>query len=294
MPEVSVVIPVYNRAKALEEAVRSVSAQSFHDIEIVIVDDGSADETPSILAELAKEDSRIHLLRHDTNRGAGATRNTGISAAQGLWIALLDSDDLWRPEKLERQMEKGGAGIVLCDAWFRSKGRDKLRALPANPDWGQLIVQGHGFNPGSALLARKSVFEAVGPFDESLKRLEDWDWFIRARDSGIAFDHVAQPLVVIRPGVAPEVNVVDEAVSLLKQKHASRFTGKEQSRFGAALYLEKAAVRLWRKDLTGFSLQWLRAFYTAPGRALRFAFARTLRIVKGDAPRFFALMEKKS
>lgn len=278
MPEVSVIIPVYNRARALQEAVASVLAQTWHDLEIVIVDDGGTEALPDM------GDARIRVIRHDRNRGAGAARNTGVREAQGNWIAFLDSDDLWLPEKLEKQMERGGAGLVFCDALFRSTDRDVLRALPREADWKKLVERGHGLNPGSTLLMRKSVWDRVGPFNESLRRLEDWDWLLRACDAGVDFDNVEQPLAIIRVGAAPAVSAVDAAAATLRRKHGDRIKGP--------LLLEQAAVRFWQKDWAGFILHWLKAFFVSPVQASCFIIERLKRLIKGDAPRFFAVMEK--
>lgn len=282
MPEVSVIIPVYNREAAVRAAAASVVAQTYHDLEILVVDDGSD-------APLAGfEDARVRVIRHNANKGAAAARNTGVQNATGLWIAFLDSDDLWLPEKLERQMERGQAGVVLCDALFRTNGRDSVRALPQTPDWAALIDRGHGFNLGSAALIRKSVFERVGPFDEAMRRLEDWDWMLRAQEHGVDFTTVAQPLAIIQVGAPPSVQAVDDAVKRLEEKHRNR-----SASFKAALALERAAVRVWQKDLLGFLTHWARGFAHAPVQATVFVVKRVMRVFKGDAPRLFALMEAR-
>ncbi len=101
-PFVSVVIPSFNRAHRVGDAIGSVLAQTFQDFEIIAVDDGSTDATISALKEIT--DPRLRILRHPVNRGAAAARNTGIAEATGRYIALLDSDDTWYPQKLERQL----------------------------------------------------------------------------------------------------------------------------------------------------------------------------------------------
>ena len=104
MPKISIVTPAYNCEKYLEEAVNSVLAQSFEDWELLIIDDCSKDATWLRMQTLAKQDNRIRIFQNRHNSGSAATRNNGIRQARGEWIAFLDSDDLWRPEKLERQM----------------------------------------------------------------------------------------------------------------------------------------------------------------------------------------------
>ena len=114
---VSIVMPVYNCAPYLEAAVRSVMAQTVEDWELIIVDDCSQDHTRAVAAGLAAEDPRIRLVANEENRGAAASRNKGLELCRGAYVALLDGDDLWRPEKLARQMalaEETGADIVYC------------------------------------------------------------------------------------------------------------------------------------------------------------------------------------
>ena len=99
-PWVSVIIPTYNRAALVAEALASVQAQTYRDFEIVVVDDGGTDGTAAALAEWRE----VKVLRHSRRRGVSAARNTGINAARGQWLAFLDSDDLWLPDKLARQI----------------------------------------------------------------------------------------------------------------------------------------------------------------------------------------------
>ena len=102
-PTVSVVIPAYNRADSLADAITSVTAQTFRDLEIIVVDDGSTDGTRTVVERLT--DDRIRYVRHDVNKGANAARNTGTGEARGRYVAFQDSDDYWHPEKLQKQVD---------------------------------------------------------------------------------------------------------------------------------------------------------------------------------------------
>mgnify|MGYP003293160590 FL=1 len=104
MPKISIVTPAYNCAKYLEEAVNSVLSQTWQDWELLIIDDCSRDNTYACMQEIAKQDQRIRIFQNSRNLGAAGTRNFGIRQAKGQWIAFLDSDDLWHPEKLTKQM----------------------------------------------------------------------------------------------------------------------------------------------------------------------------------------------
>ena len=118
-PGISVIIPTYNRAHLISRSAKSVLAQTYPDFELIIVDDGSGDNTEEIIEALA--DPRIRYLRHESNRGVSAARNTGIRAARGDYIAFQDSDDEWLPQKLEKQLglfeqdNRGDLGLVLCE-----------------------------------------------------------------------------------------------------------------------------------------------------------------------------------
>ncbi|MGC8603005.1 MAG: glycosyltransferase family 2 protein, partial [Desulfomonilaceae bacterium] len=104
MSLVSVIIPTYNRAHLIERAVNSVLEQTYDKLEIIVVDDGSTDNTGNVLSQLQDGDSRVRYIRHETNKGSQSARNTGIRNARGDYVAFLDSDDEWLPYKLEKQI----------------------------------------------------------------------------------------------------------------------------------------------------------------------------------------------
>lgn len=126
-PRVSVVMPAYNAERYIEEAIRSVQAQTMPDWELIAVDDRSADKTPEILRELSRRDDRIVPVFNDTNRGAAGSRNVALDICTGDYIAFLDSDDLWRPNKLDVQLrvaQATGADIVYSSyALFDERGK---------------------------------------------------------------------------------------------------------------------------------------------------------------------------
>ena len=104
MPKISIITPAYNCEKYLEQSVDSVLSQTWQDWELLIIDDCSKDNTYALMQKLAKKDERIRILQNPQNSGAAATRNNGVRQAAGEWIAFIDSDDLWEPDKLEKQM----------------------------------------------------------------------------------------------------------------------------------------------------------------------------------------------
>lgn len=144
-PVVSVVMPAYNTEKYIQEAVSSIKNQTFRDWELLVVDDCSTDQTYEILLKLAQEDARIRIIRNHTNCGAAMSRNIAFSQCSGKYVALLDSDDLWEPEKLEKQVicaEKTGADIVYCsysiiDECGRKKSPDFI--VPEHTDFDSML-----------------------------------------------------------------------------------------------------------------------------------------------------------
>jgi glycosyltransferase involved in cell wall biosynthesis len=192
-PRVSVVIPTLDRPDHLTRAIDSALGQTTADIELIVVDDGSP-EPASVVADRAA-DSRIRVLRHESRRGAGAARNTGIRAARGEFIALLDDDDVWEPEKLEKQIariEEAAAGTVLVYCGYRVVGERTgdvaFEFVPTDPpaDFAKLL-QSTLFN-SSVPLIRRSAIEEAGFFDESLAGAQDRDMWLRlARRGPLAF-----------------------------------------------------------------------------------------------------------
>jgi glycosyltransferase involved in cell wall biosynthesis len=189
-PHFSVVIPVYNRARELGDAIGSVLAQGEQDFEIVVVDDGSADDPAAVVAGFA--DARINLIRQE-NRGGGAARNAGIRAAKGRFIAFLDSDDVFLPQHLAairrllgRRTDAAGYARVLVD---RGEGRSLLkppRAIGACEDMAEYLLCDRGFTPTSTLVVPAALARAV-LFHEDLREAEDTDFAIRLALAGCAF-----------------------------------------------------------------------------------------------------------
>ncbi len=178
-PQVSVVIPTHNRKHLLMPTLRSVMEQHGVDLEIVVVDDGSDDGTAAHLEDLRIENLRI--LRHERALGVGSARNTGMEAARGAWIALLDDDDLWRPDKLRLQLDAGtgqGRRWSYTGAVHFLPGPTLWRLDPA-PSAEQLrnrIFHDNVVPAGSSnVLVRRALIDEVGGFDTSLKHMADWD-----------------------------------------------------------------------------------------------------------------------
>lgn len=290
-PMISVIIPTYNRATMLQSALESALAQDYPHFEIIVVDDASTDDT----TEMLKAYKSVRVIRHEQNKGAAAARNTGIKAAKGEYVALLDSDDLWVFDKLSRQMAyllESGVDACVCNTVYRKHNSEQLapRPLPVNADWAKELVRGLGVNAGSALLVRKSLFDEVGYFDENLPRLEDWEWFIRFVQKGYKFGNAPFNGAIIQVGGAPSLASVAKSVDILRDKHGKTL----RMDFEAALKLELAATKLWHGDFIGFTKGWFEAAVDYPPLAAAFMLKRVKRVMAGDAPRFFQLFFKKA
>ena len=141
---VSIVMPAYNAAKFIRETIASVQSQTYENWELLVIDDGSKDETVEIIRALTKEDARIRLLQNEKNMGVAKTRNRGIELADGEFIALLDSDDLWYPEKLEKQLSLARESeIVYCSyAMIDEDGKEKHAPfiVPAETNYKKMLI----------------------------------------------------------------------------------------------------------------------------------------------------------
>lgn len=182
MTLVSVIIPTFNRAEKVQRAVSSVLSQTFMDYEVIVVDDGSSDQTAEALASFQ---NRITYIAHTENKGVSAARNTGIRASKAPFIAFLDSDDHWLPEKLDVQMRffQENPEAVACqteELWIRNGKHVNPRNKHLKPsgDIFEASLKRCLVSP-SAVMLKRSLLEQVGLFDEELPVCEDYDLWLR-------------------------------------------------------------------------------------------------------------------
>ena len=195
-PAFSVIVPAYNAVRTLPDTLASIGAQTLGDYEVIVVDDGSTDDTGEVAERLVPQGGRVH---HQANRGLPGARNAGIELARGRWIALLDSDDLWMPDYLARMqglLTDGGddVGFAYCDAWIYDDRRRRIArrsafewyrpaVVPQDPRGFYLALLEENFAWVSACVPR-AVFDAVGGFDERLRASEDWNMWLRIAATG--------------------------------------------------------------------------------------------------------------
>jgi glycosyltransferase involved in cell wall biosynthesis len=228
-PSVSAIIPTYNSAAFLPDAVASIRAQAYHPLEVIIVDDGSDDATEEVVARMG------HGIRYfrQANQGPAAAKNTGLVHAMGSMIGFLDADDLWPEGRLRSLVsvlaQNGSADVVV--------GRTQLVGLtgaqPAEfaPFPGRAGEPWHGLLIPSALF-RRSAFDHVGVFNPDLRFGEDLDWFLRAQELGIC-------------------TVLSNALSLTYRRHESNMT--RDSSLGKTSILRVLKMSLSRRQAEGQS-----------------------------------------
>ena len=198
MPRVSVVIPSYNCAATLAAAVDSVLAQTFTDLEAIVVDDGSTDSTAEVMTRYA-EDPRARYIRQ-VNAGVSATRNHGIRVSGAEYVMILDGDDVLPPGSVGahvERMDRAGAMWAICDIIRRDMVTGEETLLPADlpPENALEHALIHRF-PFRAVFYRRSVFEKVGYHDEALRSTVDWDINARMLETGQPFVHVDEAAYV--------------------------------------------------------------------------------------------------
>lgn len=196
---VSVIIPAYNAAPFISQAIESALAQTGVAVEVIVVDDGSVDQTP---AKLAAFGAQIRVIRQ-ANAGIGLARNRGAAMARGTWLAFLDADDEWLPAKLSRQLAQiGTAELGYTDRW----NFGERQGLPERLSQSMSLYQGDVFEPLllgncltiSSVIIKRHRFEALGGFDPAMRGNEDWDLYLRHCGMGGQIALCAEPLTRYR------------------------------------------------------------------------------------------------
>jgi len=250
MPKVSVIIPTYNRAHLIARAIQSVLNQTYQDFEIIVVDDGSTDNTEEVVKGF--NDGRIRYIQHEKNKGEAAARNTGIKAARGEYIASQDSDDEWLPEKLRKQMEvfksaSSRVGVVYTGFW-RIKDNKKVYTPSSNikPKEGDIHknLLKENFIGTPVTLIKKECFHKVGMFNETLPHLVDWEIWIRI-SKYYQFRCIDEPLLIsyyTPDSISADRNALVRARKFILDKYFEDI--KKDKRVLANHYLSISAI-LW-------------------------------------------------
>jgi GT2 family glycosyltransferase len=245
-PLISIIMPVYNGERFIQEAIDSVLAQTENDFELIIVDDGSTDATLAILETYG---DRLTILRQQ-NSGHAAARNAAAKISRGHWIAMIDADDLWHPEKLAHQLAvSGDADLVYTAALnFEDSSRvDHTTFADGNCHNGdvfdQLLLD--NFITHSSILMKRDAFLQAGGYDESLKTTCDWDLWLRMSASGCRFQGTPAPLTHYRWRATSNSRNHDrtcrDRLSVLKNALCS-----PRARHTSMLVRQTAIARVWQ------------------------------------------------
>lgn len=206
---ISVVIPTRNRSERLQRALRSAQAQRWRNIEIIVIDDASSDDTPALLEDLSAEDPRIRHARNDLPKGGGAARNAGIALAHGTYVAFLDDDDLWMPHKLERQhamlAAHPDASAVSCGFVLRSPGNADRTLTPQPPQDPQQLLRSNHLGGASVCFTTLALLREVGGFDPVLRSGQDWDLWLKLYARGPVLV-CPEPLVIYAAHAGPRIS----------------------------------------------------------------------------------------
>lgn len=237
MPRVSVILPSYNGEKWLARSIGSVLNQTFNDLELIVIDDGSTDHTPELVTRFADSDRRVKYIREENYGAPARPRNAGIKASSCEYIAFLDSDDEWVGDKLAKQLDLFSSlgsrcGIVSSNILLVD---DQTGSVVGRHDISRYLVSGVEENlleynfllTPSAVLARRALIEDVGLFDELLRFTEDWDIWIRACER-FEISYVPEFLTkyhIHGGNVTKNLRISDDANELEKifLKHKERF-----------------------------------------------------------------------
>lgn len=289
-PKVSVIIPTYNRAHLLRRAVLSVQAQTLPDWEVIVVDDCSTEDIAGALAEF--DDRRIRLIRHPVNRGAPAARNTGIASASAPWIAFLDSDDEWLPEKLARQwrLVRGGADApLLIYSGFEKVGWPRQPSPPTRRGHVFIDLLEENFvGTCSTPLVRNQALQSVGGFDTEMRSCQDWDLWLRLARQG-PFDFVAETLV--RYHHQPDSITMNRAAFVAGHRRLEAKWSRDIDQLPAPRrarhHLRMGINYYWGRAIGSMALSFLRAIACHPPifiKILDFLLLRRLRRQRSGRP----------
>lgn len=268
-PNVTAIIPAYNRAHCIGRAVESVLSQTRPLSEIVVVDDASTDDLARALEPFGE---RVRLIRHETNRGPSAARNTGLDAATGDLVAFLDSDDLWHAEKQERQLAfMGRLGLAASCTGFETVSSGV--AQEAWRPYAETLSErdaawGCYTSPGSTLVARRDALLDCGGYDPSFARFEDWDLMLRlviANPGRVGF--LNEALASIHLGSNASRPEWHDSLDRVLAKHGGALKAREPDLYRAlrsGIAFNRAAVFAGQRQWLGTGRELMRSFGIVP------------------------------
>lgn len=265
-PKVSVLIPAYNAEKFIQRTIMGVLTQTFKNLEIVVLDDGSNDDTWAIVSSLQANDKRI-MYYYQKNQGLSSARNRLVELSTGEYIAFLDHDDEWLPGKIEKQLnlfkKNNELGLVFSDAFIKLNGNVIERCFserkPSKGDVFYPYLFSDNFAPLSTVILPRNILLAAMPFNPAYEVCEEFDLFLRVANR-YKFNYINEPLAVYHihgknTVISKEQKLVEESFSILnhwcnKKQDIATQHKKELNRRLAQLYCKKGIYHLSKSDFS--------------------------------------------
>jgi glycosyltransferase involved in cell wall biosynthesis len=244
-PDITVIIPTYNRAHMIEDAIKSVQHQKYQDWELLVIDDASTDHTNEIVAQLIRNDNRIKYIRHKKNLGGNVARNLGVKESKGHFISFLDDDDTICPEKLSLQYEyflkNPKNGLIYSGFEYVDAHTDEVIKIIKPRYRGKVLsdILRNNILGSPTPLIKRECFKIAGNFDEDLRSSQDWDLWIRIAQY-FEFDYIDAPLAKVSlHGNQISVNLTNKIQSrkVILNKYGHLFCKKTR-----ALHLKRIGV----------------------------------------------------
>jgi len=272
MPEVSVIIPTYNRADKIFSTITSVIKQTFTDIEIIIVNDGEDDKSVQDVIDKF-DDKRIRLLRNQRKKGSNGARNTGLENANGKYIAFLDDDDSWYPDKIQKQIIKfneSSKKVRFVYSGFEIESIEKpgfsRKIFPPKKGYVANEIISGNFVGSPTPLIDISVFAETGPYDENLQSSQDWELWIRISEI-TEFEYVDEVLakyVIHGNQISTDLNKKIISFDYIMKKHSNLY--KKNKKAFASIYKKTAVLSLMNgrikncreRIIKALAIDWLR------------------------------------
>lgn len=261
MTAVTAIVPTYEREDKLKRALESISDQNYTDIELIVVDDNPSqeyrDKVENSVQEISEEtDFPVRRIVNDDGQGVSSARNLGIRKAEGRYIAFLDDDDEWKPEKIEKQVEKikqEGVNAVYTASEMYDEGevKDIVRKTPGL-DLDSMLERDRIGSP-SKVMIEKGWLEKIGGFDEDIPSAEDWDLWIRLMKKGCNFAYIYEPLTRYHQSddsKSSQFEIATEGREKITEKH-SKLLEKSGARVKAKHHLNRAKKQYQLKDNPG-------------------------------------------
>jgi glycosyltransferase involved in cell wall biosynthesis len=259
-PLVSAVIPTHNRGQAVERAVTSALAQTYRPLEVVVVNDGSTDDTAQRLVKIRSQELRV--VSYQRNVGPAQARNAGIAHASGSYVAFLDSDDVWEPWKIEAQMASFRTGPPELGAVYSGRrinlpdgNRMDIRPKHRGDIYGALLCRNPVVLP--TVMVRRAVLDDVGSFDPAMPACEDWELMLRIARRYM-FDYVEGPAVVYDATGCDRMSARHRAVFIANHRIFRRYNPRPPGRDVLASYLALQARELLNADRPAMASRYAR------------------------------------